>query len=183
MADARQALLGALEAYSGIDDPDAQQARRIADLVRSEPRCAERTCYPAHLTGSAWLANRGRDKALLMHHTKLGIWLQPGGHADGDFRLAEVALREAREESGLSSAALWVPDVFDVDIHRIPARASEPEHYHYDVRFLAVADDADALVPNRESRALAWVPLDQLERYTNEWSVLRMREKLRLWRC
>ena len=183
MADARQELLRVLEAYSGLDESDAQQARNIADLVRSEPGCAERSCYPAHLTGSVWLANRRHDKVLLLHHAKLGMWLQPGGHADGDLRLAQVALREAREESGLSSVALLAADVFDVDIHRIPARASEPEHYHYDIRFLAVADEAEVLVPNNESRALAWIPLDQLERYTTEWSVLRMREKLRRRGC
>ena len=73
------------------------------------------------------------DRVLLAHHRKLGRWLQPGGHSDGDPDTLAVALREAREESGLDVQALD-DAIFDLDLHRIPARDREPAHLHFDVR-------------------------------------------------
>jgi 8-oxo-dGTP pyrophosphatase MutT (NUDIX family) len=90
-----------------------------------------------------------------MHHRKLDRWLQPGGHADGDVDLARVALREAQEETGV--AGLCVEGgIFDIDRHRIPARGDEPEHWHYDVRYVVRAGADERFTVNPESRALAW---------------------------
>lgn len=175
----REALLAQLQRYSALDSRDAAQAARVIDLVTSTPQCAQRDCFPGHLTGSAWVVNKPGDEVLLLLHAKLKCWLQPGGHADGEFDLRNVALREAREESGLVSVALLQEEIFDVDVHRIPASAREPEHYHYDVRFVVSADEAEPLVINDESHDLRWIPLADIERYTTEWSVLRMRDKWR----
>jgi 8-oxo-dGTP pyrophosphatase MutT (NUDIX family) len=98
---------------------------------------------------------------LLMHHRKLQRWLQLGGHADGDADLRNVALREAGEESGLTDLQV-LPDIFDVDLHLIPARRDEPEHWHYDVRYVVVASGSEAFTVNEESLALAWRPIAEL---------------------
>ena len=95
------------------------------------------------------------DRVLLAHHRKLGRWLQPGGHSDGDPDTLAVALREAREESGLDVRALD-DAIFDIDVHRIPARGREPAHLHFDVRFLVQAEH-DRFRVSDESHALAWV--------------------------
>ena len=149
---------------------------RYLELLLRSPDCARREHFePGHLTGSAWVVNRAGDKVLLLHHAKLNRWLQPGGHADGEFNLAAVALREVEEESGLSSLVLLYPGIFDVDIHEIPARANEPAHLHFDVRFVIQADESEPLVLSEESNALAWVELSKLPTFTKEESVLRMR--------
>ena len=70
------------------------------------PDCFERSCVPGHVTGSAWLVSHDRSRFLLTHHRKLGRWLQLGGHSDGDPDTAQVALREAREESGIAALTL-----------------------------------------------------------------------------
>ena len=87
-----------------------------------------------------------------------------------------MALREAREESGLDVRALDEA-IFDLDVHFIPARGEEPAHYHYDVRFLVQAME-DRFRVSDESRALAWVPADRVGVFTNDESVLRMARKL-----
>jgi 8-oxo-dGTP pyrophosphatase MutT (NUDIX family) len=117
--------------------------------------CFERSCVPGHFTGSAWLVDRTGQRVLLTHHRKLDRWLQLGGHADGDGNLARVALREAEEESGLTELVVE-PEIFDLDRHIIPARGNEPEHWHYDVRFVVHANGGDEFVVGDESHALAW---------------------------
>ena len=112
---------------------------------------------------------------LLTHHAKLGRWLQPGGHSDGDPDTLAVALREAREESGLDVGALD-DAIFDLDVHRIPALGREPAHLHFDVRFLVQAAH-DRFRVSDESHALAWVPAVGLGALTDEESVLRMARK------
>jgi 8-oxo-dGTP pyrophosphatase MutT (NUDIX family) len=108
-----------------------------------------------HFTGSAWVVSADGARVLLTHHRKLDRWLQPGGHADGDTDLARVALREAEEETGLRDLVLE-PGVFDLDRHAIPARGDEPEHWHYDVRYLVRATGSEEFVVSEESHALAW---------------------------
>jgi hypothetical protein len=70
-----------------------------------------------------------------------------------------------------------VPDIFDPDIHTIPARNNEPEHFHYDIRYAFQADRHAPLIVSSESRELAWVALDKIETLTTEESVLRMVRK------
>ena len=148
--------------------------KRIVSFVEGEPACAERSHLFGHLTGSAWIVNPARTKALLLHHRKLSRWMQPGGHADGELDLLSVALKEAREESGLSRVEPVSREVFDVDIHEIPQFKDIPAHYHFDVRFLLTADDTEEPRRNEESNEVKWIELSAIRQYTHEESVLRM---------
>ena len=134
---------------------------RFHDWLRGEPRPFHRETLAGHFTGSAWLVSADGERVLLMHHRKLQRWLQLGGHADGEADLSSVALREAEEESGLVDLEV-LPDIFDVDLHRIPARRDEPEHWHYDVRYVVIARGSEAFTVNEESLALAWRPVAEL---------------------
>lgn len=136
--------------------------KQILRFCREHDDALHRTCLAGHLTGSAVVVDRSRSKTLLLHHAKLGIWVQPGGHADGDGDLAAVALREAQEETGLEGLQIVTPAI-DVDIHRIPARGKEPEHFHHDVRFLVLAEPGALEDTNHESTASRWVGKDDPE--------------------
>jgi 8-oxo-dGTP pyrophosphatase MutT (NUDIX family) len=133
-------------------------ATQFTQLMAEDPLAASRERGDAHLTGSAWLVSGDGRRVLLTHHRKLDRWLQLGGHADGDTDLGRVALREAGEESGLAGLAVE-SQVFDLDRHRIPARGDEPEHWHYDVRFVVLAGSSEAFAVSEESHALAWVDI------------------------
>lgn len=137
----------------------------------------QRTHLPGHITGSAWIINEEFDEALLVHHAKLDKWVQPGGHADGDENILAVALREAQEETGILQFEIQ-PIVFDLDIHTIPARKDFPEHQHYDIRFLMKPLPHQSVAVSEESFDVKWIPLAELENYTKERSVLRMKDKI-----
>lgn len=115
-----------------------------------------------HFTASAWLVSADGVRALLTHHRKLERWLQPGGHADGDRDTAQVALKEAREESGLQGLQVQADSIFDLDLHWIPARREVPGHWHYDLRYVVHAGSDECFVVSEESIALAWRPIHQL---------------------
>ena len=148
-----------------------------ATFVLAHEDCFERTPIVGHLTGSAWIVDPAGERALLIRHRKLGKWLQPGGHADGDGDLHAVALREAREETGLERIVAASCAIYDVDVHRIPARPGEPEHLHYDVRYAFFADPAEPLAPSAETRGAAWVPLGEIVALGVDESVLRLAQK------
>lgn len=144
------------------------------------PRCFHRDFLPGHITASAWITDVGGQHVLLTHHAKLNRWLQPGGHADGEEDVLNVALREATEETGLKNFTIPSKTIFDIDIHLIPARRDHFEHYHYDIRFVFQADLHEPLQISDESNDLKWIALHQLETYTTAPSILRMKEKGRL---
>jgi 8-oxo-dGTP pyrophosphatase MutT (NUDIX family) len=170
----RRSLISLLEAYTPSDATDAAARERILGFVRAHDDCFERTLLEGHVTGSAWIVNPARTRCLLTHHRKLDRWLQLGGHADGQTDALEVAMREAREESGLTSLRPVSEAIFDCDVHPIPGRKTEPEHFHYDVRFLLEADDAEPLVISEESNELAWVSLEDVRTLESDESVMRM---------
>ena len=170
----RESLLEVLQRYRPTANERLPVLERLISFVENDPTCAERSNGYGHLTGSAWIVNESRTKALLLHHRKLNRWMQTGGHADGEFDLLSVALREAREESGLTRIEPVSPEVFDVDIHEIPQFKDIRAHFHFDVRFLLQGDEEEPIVHNEESNGVVWILLNEITGYTEEESVLRM---------
>ena len=178
----RKDLIAVLHRYRARFPAELATVDRFLVLLEGHAMCYERDCWVGHITGSAWVVDIGATRTLLTHHKKLDKWLQLGGHSDGDENTNRVAMREATEESGLdlipvSMTGVAVDEVFDIDIHQIPARKHEPAHSHFDVRLAFQATGSDDFTVSEESNALAWVPVDQLESYTTEVSMLRMQQK------
>lgn len=140
--------------------PAGPEQRQILALLADHPDALERSCRPGHLTGSALVIDPADHRILVLYHSKLQRWLQPGGHADGDPDLARVALREAVEEIGIVGLQLVEPAI-DLDIHRVDPPGESP-HEHYDVRFLVIAPVGSEPVGNHESKALRWISSSEL---------------------
>lgn len=177
----RQAALALLKSYEPLDDRDGKTRDQTIAFIEAHEDCLMRTCLTGHLTASAFVLNPQRDSLLLLHHRKLDRWLQPGGHADGDADLLKVAIREVEEETGLPARAL-MSKLFDIDIHEIPARKSDPAHLHFDFRF-ALESSSSAININDESFDARWISLQDVESFTSEPSIVRMvhRWRTREW--
>jgi len=152
----------------GFDD----DRTRILELIDAHEDIALRTCRPGHLTGSAFVVDPSRNACLMLFHTKLQRWLQPGGHADGDTNLAHVALREAEEETGIKGLQVVTPAI-DVDIHEVDP-PKEDAHLHLDVRYLIIAPDGAEFAANHESQGMRWVTPAELEDFDVDDGLRRM---------
>jgi 8-oxo-dGTP pyrophosphatase MutT (NUDIX family) len=152
--------------HAPADRREGQDLARILRFIEAHADPFDRAIAEGHLTGSAIIVSAIGDRVLLLHHRKLGRWLQPGGHADPGECVGEaVALREAREETGIEGLTLHgrAPRPLDVDVHAIPARGGEPAHEHLDLRYLVVAPEAaEARLKADESHAIRWFRWDEL---------------------
>ncbi len=172
----RKSLTKALIDYSSTFKEEELFRIEFLELLK-EDRCFHRDHFPGHITGSSWIVNKDRSKVLLVHHAKLNRWLQPGGHADGEENVINVAIREAEEETGVTGFRILHHGIFDLDIHVIPARKEIPEHLHYDIRFLLEADENAPLLISEESHDVKWINVKELTSFNNEPSVVRLRDK------
>lgn len=154
---------------------------RFTKLILKTEAPFSREQYPGHLTGSCFVLNPGQSEILLLHHRKLEKWLQMGGHCDGEIDLAQVALREAQEESGTKELTLLTSGIIDLDIHQIPARKDEPEHLHYDVRYLGICQNPEGIqLAENESTDLAWFSWDKAVQIAREPSMHRVFKKIEI---
>lgn len=155
LADARSAVAAAT-----IDAGAEEHRRTILDFVDAHDDALHRSCRSGHLTGSALVVDPAGERVVVLHHRKLGRWLQPGGHCDGDANLAAVALREAREETGIDDLRV-LPVAVDLDVHEVSPPDDGP-HLHLDVRYLVQAPPGAEPRGNHESNDIRWATLDEL---------------------
>lgn len=181
----RKPLLELLARYALRGAAEAAEAARFAAFTAEHEDCLLRSCVPGHITASAWILSPDGSHCLLTHHRKLQRWLQLGGHVDGEQHVQRAALREAREESGMEHFELLVRgrelEPLDLDVHTIPARKQDPQHEHWDVRFLLRARPGQALAISEESNDLQWIPVARLLEFTTEESVLRLQRTAERW--
>lgn len=171
----RKPLISLIDKYTPTFSEEFVYKEQILEFIKEHPKCFERSCQLGHITASCFLLNYNETKALLMHHAKLDIWVQPGGHCDGDSGVLSVAIKEAQEESGIENIVALSNEIYDIDIHLIPANKNEMAHYHYDVRFLLKVGSEDCqVVQNQESKSLKWFDIDHQNLPTTKNSVTRL---------
>lgn len=169
-------LLATIEAHSPYDNDESAHRSLMLQFVRDHPNnWWKRSLGKGHVTVSAWVIDTNTENALLLFHAKLSRWLQPGGHIDdNDVTPLHAALRECSEETGIHARPASDAGLFDIDIHRIPARADELAHWHFDVRYLLRTDKSENIKISTESQGFHWVPIERLTLPQTEPGLRRM---------
>ena len=155
-----------LTRYIPYNEQEAVDKAVMLDALQKYPDIFLRSNLVLHMTASAWIVNRKRDKVLMIYHNIYDSWAWTGGHADGDTDLLAVAIREAKEETGLFSIrpvaeALYSIETLTVNPHYKCGRYV-PAHLHLNATYLLEADENEPLHHKAdENSAAGWFPLDK----------------------
>ena len=167
----------ALRAYSPQNEQEDADRRMILEYIRRFPdNILTRDNAIAHMTSSGVVVNADASKVLMAHHNLYRVWAWTGGHADGEADLLAVALREAREETGVEHVRPLSAQIASVDILPVWGHVKGGRyvcaHQHLNVSYLLVADETDPLRAREgENTRVGWLPAERLLEYTREWQM------------
>jgi 8-oxo-dGTP pyrophosphatase MutT (NUDIX family) len=156
-------LNGLLTEYQAASEAEAADVERMRRLAARAADPWSRSQLPLHLTASALVVHPASRRVLLRWHVKHDRWLQVGGHGDpGESDALQIALREAREESGLTDLVPW-PDASlqHAAVCYVRPSGSDPEHEHGDLRYFLATDHPDAIAPENPQSPLRWLAIDE----------------------
>ena len=176
-------LMAALRQYRPFNEQEARDREEILRWLRNSESVFDRTNLAAHMTGSAWVVSPDRKQVLMAYHNLYQSWSWLGGHADGDRDLLAVALREVREESGLTAIRPVTADIFSVEILCVNGHekrgAYVPSHLHLNVTYLIEADPEETTrAKPDENSAVAWLTLNEAIEKCTEPEMIPIYEKL-----
>lgn len=184
-------LLRELEDYVPFNEQEARDRALMVSCLRDAEHAGSAAlddlfgrADPAHLTASGWVVSPDRSQMLMAYHNIYQSWSWLGGHADGERDLAQVALREVREESGLTRARLVSPHILSVEVMCVDGHEKQgayvSSHLHLNVTYLIEADPTEPLRSKTdENSGVAWMtPAEALAASTEPWLVERIYRKL-----
>lgn len=173
-----------LKNYIPSNEQEQRDKEVMLQFMAANPDYLDRTNLIAHFTASIWTVNKERTKTLMVYHNIYNSWSWIGGHADGIDDLCSVAMRELQEETGVGHASLVSRDIFSLETLTVDGHMKKgkyvPSHLHFNVTYLAEADEKEALVVNEEeNQAVKWWTFEEAVKVSSEpWMVERVYRKL-----
>ena len=180
----RKKLIEKIENYKPFNEQEEKDKPLILDWIRNNENAFTRENTIAHITASAWVVNKDRSKVLMVYHNIYNSWSWLGGHADGETDLLSVALREVREEAGISNVQPVSEEIFSLEALTVDGHIKKGKyvssHLHLNITYLVEADSDEALfVKPDENSGVAWfTPEEALRKSTEPWFVANVYSKL-----
>ena len=179
-------LLEQLQAYEPYNEQESYDKEVMLRLLTSEnePDVFTRENEVAHFTASAWLVNKEHTKVLMIYHNLYDSWAWTGGHADGECDLLAVAIKEAKEETGVETIVPVSEEIYSIETLPVSGHMKRgryvPSHLHLNVTYLLEADEAEVLrVKPDENSGVKWFSLEEaLEQCTEPWMIKWIYSKL-----
>lgn len=177
-------LIEQIKNYAATNEQEERDKEQMLAYMESNENCLTRENAVAHFLTSIWTVNKDHTKTLMVYHNIYNSWSWIGGHADGMENLREVALRELQEETGVKNARLVSDEIFSIETLTVDGHIKKgvyvPSHLHFNVTYLAEADETEVLVVKEdENQAVKWFTFEQaLEASTEPWMVEHVYKKL-----
>lgn len=178
-----------IEAYQPYNEQETTDKAVILKYIDSFDNLLTRENELAHFTASSWIVNKERTKVVMIYHNIYDSWSWTGGHADGEEDLLAVAIREAREETGLEHIRPVSEDIYSLEIVCVNGHVKRGKyvasHLHINVTYLLEADEAETLkIKQDENSGVKWVNIEDTIAMSSEpcmWDIYRkLNEKLNL---
>ena len=166
-----------LTQYCPWNEQEEADRRELLRRLESGEDLYTRSNAAAHLTASAWVVSPDRQQVLMAYHNLYDSWAWLGGHADGEWNLQKVAIREVEEESGLSQVTPLQEAPVSLEILTVNGHWKRgtyvASHLHLNVTYLMEADPRKPIRKKLdENSAVAWIPVEEIgEKSTEPWFV------------
>ena len=180
----RQKLVSQIRRYVPYNEQEEKDKRLILGWIRNNENAFSRENTVAHMTASAWVVNRERTRVLMVYHNIYNSWSWLGGHADGETDLLSVAIREVKEEAGISNVHPVSEEIFSMESLTVDGHVKKGKyvssHLHLNVTYLLEADPKENVsVKADENSGVAWFsPEEALGKSTEPWFVEHVYKKL-----
>ncbi|MCX7711385.1 MAG: NUDIX hydrolase [Clostridia bacterium] len=173
----------AIKDYIPYNEQEQKDKEVILHCIQAFEDVLTRQNEIVHITSSAFAVNSSRDKVLMVYHNIYNSWSWTGGHADGEENLLAVAVKELKEEAGITKIRPATTDIISMDIltvlgHIKKGRYVSP-HLHLSVAYLIEADENEAVtVKVDENSGVRWIPISEAIRYSNEPHMQKVYSKI-----
>lgn len=180
----RQKLIQQLKEYTPFNEQEEMDRSLILNWIEHNADAFSRENKVAHVTVSAWVVNKDRSKALMVYHNIYQSWSWLGGHADGETDLLSVAIREVKEEAGITNVHPVSEEIYSLESLTVDGHVKNGKyvssHLHFNITYLLEADSKEAVsIKADENSGVAWFsPEEALQRSTEPWFVEHVYKKL-----
>lgn len=180
----RQELIEKIKAYHPFNEQEEMDKALLLNWIATRENAFSRDNTVAHMTASAWVVNKDRSKVLMVYHNIYNSWSWLGGHADGETDLLAVAIREVKEEAGISNVRPVSEEIFSLESLTVDGHVKRGKyvssHLHLNVTYLLEEDSEEHVsVKEDENSGVAWfTPEEALKKSMEPWFVERVYGKL-----
>lgn len=180
----RKELISKIKKYQPFNEQEEMDKALILNWIETQENAFSRENMVAHMTASAWVVNKERSKVLMVYHNIYNSWSWLGGHADGETDLLAVAVREVKEEAGITNVHPVSDEIFSLESLTVDGHVKKgryvSSHLHLNVTYLLEADSEEAVsVKVDENSGVAWfTPGEALKKSTEPWFVEHVYGKL-----
>lgn len=174
----------AIISYKPINEQEVSEQKVILEYINQYPHnILLRQNEFAHLTSSGFIMNKDLNKVLMIHHNIYKTWAWTGGHADGDEDLLYVAMKEAKEETGVTKIEPLMEEIASIDILPVWGHVKKGKyvatHMHLSVAYILIADEEQSLHINEaENSGVKWIEIDKIEAHCKEPEIVSIYHKL-----
>ena len=157
--------------------------KAILNFINNNEDCLERSNLIAHITSSAFIVNKDMDKILFVHHNIYNSWGWVGGHNDSNPNMLEVAIKEALEETGISSVTPYNNEIISLDVIQVENHIKNGifvgDHLHLNATYLLIAsEDEELVVKEDENSGVKWFDIAEVMNYVTEERIKSVYNKI-----
>jgi len=179
-----QKLKNSIEAFVPYNEQEEVDRKIMLKYINDFDNVLTRENKYGHFTSSAFVLNKERTKILMIYHKIYDSWAWVGGHSDGDSDLLHVAMKEAKEETGIKNVTPILEDIYSLEIITVNGHEKRGEyvgsHVHLNITYLLEADENESIhIKEDENSAVKWVPINKvLDASSEEWIKKRVYSKI-----